>query len=63
MKFKLIFRKDDRMVHEVEIKNINLQDLRRHLQDGESVNIVPEFPDDSVNNEKKDHSPWYFIHL
>jgi hypothetical protein len=63
MKFKLIFRKDDGMVHEVEIKNINLQDLRRHLQDGESVNIVPEFPDDSVNNEKKDHSPWYFIHL
>jgi hypothetical protein len=63
MKFKLAFRRDGCIVHELEVKNINFQDLRRHLQSGESVNIVPEFPDDAIDNEKKDRSPWYFIHL
>jgi hypothetical protein len=63
MKFKLVFRSDDRKVHEVEVKNINLQDLRRHLQNGESVNIVPEFTDGITDNKEKDRHPWYFIHL
>jgi hypothetical protein len=50
-------------IHKIEVRNINFQDLMRHLQRGESVLITPELLENSSTNmKKKNRGPWYFVH-
>ena len=51
-------------VHRVEVRNINIQDIMRHLQHGESVLITPKLQEDSAIDAKrqKDQTSWYFTH-
>ena len=51
-------------VHRVEVRNINIQDIMRHLQHGESVLITPKLQEDSAIDAKKqkDQTIWYFTH-
>jgi hypothetical protein len=51
-------------VHRVEVKNVNIQDVMRHLQRGESVLITPKLQEDSLiaAKKQKDQAAWYFIH-
>jgi len=51
-------------VHRVEVRNINIQDIMRHLQHGESVLITPKLQKDSAIDAKrqKDQALWYFTH-
>jgi hypothetical protein len=65
--FRLRFLGDDgsQLTHKVEVRNINFQDLMRHLRHGESVLITPKFRENSLTNTKKqeDRTPWYFTHI
>lgn len=47
-----------------EERNINFQDLMRHLHGGESVLIIPKFQENfTVKAKKQDRAPWYFTHI
>jgi hypothetical protein len=65
--FRLGFlgKDENQMIHKVEVRNINFQDLMRHLRRGESVLIIPKFRENSLTNAKKqeDRTPWYFAHI
>ena len=64
--FKLRFlgKNENQIIHNVEVKNINFQDLMRHLQRGESVSISPKLLENSSAYKKKheDQASWYFAH-
>jgi hypothetical protein len=62
MKFKLSFKRNTSLIHETEVRDINLLDLRRHLETGETVEIIPEFPSDTEESHQRDRSLWYFVH-
>jgi hypothetical protein len=66
-RFRLLFLNNNknRTIQKVEVKNLNFQDLMRHLHRGESVYITPKLLGDSSKETKKqeDRSPWYFAHL
>jgi hypothetical protein len=65
-RFKLLFMNNDesQRIHKVEVRNINFQDLMRHLKQGESVCITPELlGDPSVHTKKQDRASWYFAHI
>jgi hypothetical protein len=64
-KFKLSFLNENARIHQVEVRNINFQDLMRHLQHGESVIITPEFPGNYtiLTKKQEEKAPWYFVHL
>lgn len=57
--------KENRTIHKVEVRNLNFQDLMRHLQRGESVLIIPKLLGNSSRHAKKqgDRTPWYFAHM
>jgi hypothetical protein len=65
VKFKLSFWDENQRIHSVEVRNINFQDLMRHLQHGESVLITPEFPEycSTQTKRQEQEAPWYFVHL
>ncbi len=42
-KFKILYLENDRVVHEVEVRNVNYLDVKRHLEVGDTVEIIPEF--------------------
>lgn len=67
LRFRLLFlnNNENGTVQKVEVKNLNFQDLMRHLRRGESVFITPKLLGDSSKEMKKqeDRSPWYFTHL
>jgi hypothetical protein len=51
------------IIHKVEVRNINIQDIVRHLRRGESVLITPKLQENSnVKTRNKAHSSWYFTH-
>lgn len=61
--FRLLFldNNENEAIHRVEVRNINFQDLIRHLQRGESVFIIPKLLENSSKHAKK-QAPWYFAH-
>ncbi len=65
--FKLRFlgNGESRLIHKVEVRNINVQDLIRHLRHGESVLITPKFREDSLTSMEKhrNRTHWYFTHI
>jgi hypothetical protein len=65
--FKLRFlgKYENKMIHKVEVRNINLQDLMRHLRSGESILITPKFRENSSTDAQKqeDRTPWYFARM
>lgn len=67
LRFRLLFlnNKENKTIHKVEVKNLNFQDLMRHLQRGESVFIIPKLLGDSSKDMEKqeDRTLWYFTHL
>jgi hypothetical protein len=67
LRFRLLFlsNNENKTIQKVEVKNLNYQDLMRHLQRGESVFIIPKLLEDSSKDTKKqeDRAPWYFAHL
>ncbi len=52
-------------IHKVDIRNINFQDLMRHLRCGESVIITPKPNGHTLDNVRKqeNRAPWYFTHI
>jgi len=67
LRFMLLYlnNDDNQTIHKVEVRNVNFQDLMRHLQRGESVFITPELLGNSSKHTKKqkDRTPWYFPHI
>jgi hypothetical protein len=65
--FRLRFlgKDESQMMHKVEVRKINFQDLMRHLLRGESVFITPKLKENSSEDAKKreDRTPWYFAHI
>lgn len=64
LRFRLLFLNDNenKTIHKVEVRNINFQDLIRHLKRGESVFIIPKLLGNSSKHAKKqeDQTLWYF---
>lgn len=67
LRFRLLFlnNNENKTIHKVEVRNLNFQDLMRHLQRGESVFIVPKFLGNSLKHTEKqeDRTPWYFARI
>ncbi len=67
LRFRLLYLNSNGngTLQKVEVKNLNFQDLMRHLRRGESIFITPKLPGDTLKEVKKleDRSPWYFSHL
>lgn len=67
LRFRLLFLNNNanKTIHKVEIRNLNFQDLMRHLQRGESVLIIPKLLRNSSKHMKnhEDPTPWYFAHI
>lgn len=64
--FRLQFldENEKQIIHKVDIRSINVQDLLRHLRQGESVLITPKFQEDSSAATKKlDQESWYFTRM
>jgi hypothetical protein len=63
-RYELRFLSSDesQAVHRVEVKKLNLQDVIRHLRQGDSVLITPEFQEDINRKKEPSKSPWYFAH-
>lgn len=65
-RFRLLFQNhnENKTIHKVEVRNLNFQDLMRHLQRGESVFIIPKLLGNSSKHTKQeDRTPWYFAHM
>jgi hypothetical protein len=54
---------NEQAVHKVEVRSINLQDIIRHLRQGDSVLITPKFQEDLHKNKNQHQGPWYFMHM
>lgn len=52
-------------IHKVEVRNIDFQDLMRHLRLGQSVLIIPKPNGHALENARKQEhrAPWYFTHI
>jgi hypothetical protein len=63
--FSLVFLGNGgRPIRRTEIRNINFQDVMRHLQHGDSVLITTKLMKDSEDYVKKqEQDPWYFSHV
>jgi hypothetical protein len=54
----------DQIIHKVEVKNINFQDLTRHLRRGEPVLITPKLQEEHLVRARKQHrETWYIPHI
>jgi hypothetical protein len=67
LRFRLLFinNNENKTIHKVEVRNLNFQDLMRHLQRGESVFIIPKLLGNSSKHMKnhEDRTPWYVAHI
>lgn len=63
MKFKILYLENSQVVHEVEVRDVNYVDLKRHLQAGETVEIIPEFAGHDVKHGDHDEAPYYITHF
>lgn len=48
-------------VRKVNVRTINVQDMFRHLRQGDSVLIIPKLY--LHEKKKQDQAPWYFAHM
>lgn len=64
-KVKFLGTNQNQMIHKVDVRNINFQDVMRHLQHGESVVITPKLLNNSSLNTKKQTKVdlWYIAHV
>jgi len=62
--FRLRFLNEDegQTIHKVDVRNINFQDLMRHLLRGESVLITPKL-NSSDDANKQDWAKSYVTHI
>jgi hypothetical protein len=60
-KLEYLNENQSQIIHKVEMKNINIQDILRHLRLGESVLITPKLHENS-NAKSRNARPWYFTH-
>jgi hypothetical protein len=61
--FRLQFLDENgkQIIHKVDVRSINVQDLLRHLRRGESVLITPKLQEDfSPQAKKLERESWYF---
>jgi hypothetical protein len=63
MKFKIRYLENDRAIHQVEVRNINYSDVKRHLEAGDMVEIIPEFTEQNAKDNNHDESPCYIPHI
>ena len=67
LRFRLLFlnNSENKTIHKVEVRNLNFQDMIRHLQRGESVLIIPKLLGNPSKHTKKheNQNPWYFAHV
>lgn len=63
MKFRILYLENKQVVHEVEVRNVNYIDLKRHLHAGETVEIIPEFADYEGNHSSNNEIPYYITHF
>jgi hypothetical protein len=63
MKFKILYLENSQVVHEVEVRNVSYMDLKRHLQAGETVEIIPEFAGHNVKHGDHNEMPYYITHF
>jgi hypothetical protein len=54
---------DSQAVHKVEVRSVDFYDIIRHLRQGESVLITPKLQENLTKKQRRDHTPWYFIHI
>lgn len=63
--FRLGFldKTESQVIHKVEVRNINFQDLMRHLQRGELIFITPTFQEDFSAHTRKyvNRDSWYLL--
>jgi hypothetical protein len=62
-RYELQFLNNDgsHTAHKVEVKNMNFQDIIRHLNQGDSVLITPRLRED-LDRMERDRGSWYFTH-
>jgi hypothetical protein len=63
VKFKMLFIRNKTLIHQVEVRNVNFLDLMRHLEAGESVEIIPELDNNATDEHGRDRAPWYIVHM
>jgi hypothetical protein len=51
-----------KIIHKVEVRNLDFHDVIRHLRQGDSVLITPKLRENSTKKLRQDHRPWYFTH-
>jgi hypothetical protein len=62
--FRLVFLGDrGQAIRKMEIRQINFQDVIRHLQHGDSVLITPKLENSETCLRSQDMEPWYFSHV
>lgn len=65
--FKIRFLRgnENQTIQKVEVRNVNFQDIMRHMWRGESVLITPKLLNKPAANSKKDRNQvkWYFSHM
>jgi hypothetical protein len=64
-RLRFLSKEESQIIHKVEVRNINFQDLMRHLLRGESVFIAPKLKEKSSGyaNKREDRTQSYFAHL
>ena len=63
MKFKILYLENDRVVHGVEVRNVNYLDVKRHLEAGDVVEIIPEFTGQTAKYSNHDEGLCYIPHV
>ncbi len=63
MKFKILYLENDRVVHEVEVRRVNYLDVKRHLEAGDVVEIIPEFTGQPARSSNHDERSCYIPHI
>lgn len=63
MKFKVRYLGNDEVAHEVEVRSVNYLDVKRHLEAGDTVEIIPEFTRQATKDSDHDERSYYIIHI
>ena len=60
---KFLSGDESQIIRKMEVRDINFQDIKYHLERGEVVLISPKFLENSSTNTRKHKEPWYFTHI
>ncbi len=63
MKFKIRYLENHKVIHQVEVRNINYLDVKRHLEAGNMVEIIPEFTDQTTKYRNHTERSFYVAHV